>query len=205
MISLSDETYHTEEPSSPDSSVIKPVTIVRSGDLSRTTLVRISTSDDTAQAGLDYKPKTETIKFAPGVSALDFDIEIFPDEEREGLESFRVVLGPQDPVAGVYGRYKSANVIIRDSSMQSGGAGVREKGERAIYIDSLVYFVDRNGSLTARGSGSSGGGVPNGEPLVCLEVIRVLFPFSNLWFFNFGICEFSKSHVIQKIRIIRQI
>lgn len=178
MISLSDETYHTEEPSSPDSSVIKPVTIVRSGDLSRTTLVRISTSDDTAQAGLDYKPKTETIKFAPGVSALDFDIEIFPDEEREGLESFRVVLGPQDPVAGVYGRYKSANVIIRDSSMQSGGGGgngnggVREKGERAIYIDSLVYFVDRNGSLTARGSGSGGGGgVPNGEPLVCLEVI----------------------------------
>lgn len=177
MISLSDETYHTEEPSSPDSSVIKPVTIVRSGDLSRTTLVRISTSDDTAQAGLDYKPKTETIKFAPGVSALDFDIEIFPDEEREGLESFRVVLGPQDPVAGVYGRVKSANVIIRDSSMQSGSGGgsVREKGERAIYIDSLVYFVDRNGSLAARGSGSGGGGVPNGEPLVCLDVIKDLF------------------------------
>ena len=173
MISLSEETYHTEEPSSPDSSVVKPITIVRSGDLSRTTLVRISTSDDTAQAGLDYKPKTETIKFAPGVSALDFDIEIFHDEEREGLETFRVLLGPQDPVAGVYGRYKSANVIIRDSSMQESdrsGSRLREKGDSSVYIDSLVYFVDRNGSLGAE-QRTDKRMVPNGEPLICLEVI----------------------------------
>lgn len=156
--------YHTEEPSSLDSSIVKPITILRSGDLSRTTLVRISTSDDTALAGLDYKPKTETIKFSPGVSALDFDIEIFHDEEREGMESFRVILGPQDPVAGIYGKVKSANVIIRDAVQ----GGAEKGGDKRVYIDSLVYFVDRNESKKVDEL------VPNGEPLICLEVCDII-------------------------------
>lgn len=93
MISLSEHIFHTEEPSSSDASVIKPITVVRTGDLSRTTIVRVSTSDDTAVAGIDYKPRTETLTFLPGVSALDFDVEIFYDNEREKTESFTVNLG----------------------------------------------------------------------------------------------------------------
>ena len=61
IVSLSEEIYYTDEPSSSDASVIKPLTVIRTGDLSRTTEVRISTSDDTAIGGLDFKPRTERV------------------------------------------------------------------------------------------------------------------------------------------------
>ncbi|RMZ95166.1 extracellular matrix FRAS1, partial [Brachionus plicatilis] len=115
VISLSEEVYYTEEPSTSDSSVVKSVPILRSGDLTRTSYVRAGTSDGTARAGLDYKPKTEVLKFAPGVSVLDFEVEILHDYEREGHESFRVILGPQDPVSGIFGKIKTATVVIKDS------------------------------------------------------------------------------------------
>lgn len=186
MISLSDEVYHTEEPSSSDSSIVKPITIVRTGDLSRVTIVRISTSDDTATAGLDYKPKTEMIKFVPGVSALDFEIEIFHDDEKEDLESFRVMLGPQDPVSGMFGKIKSAAVIIRDSFLvfnQSSPSNSPNKSTLYFdpvnqlesrfnipYIDSLYYFALLNSTLNNDINEINYSMVPNGEPLICLEV-----------------------------------
>lgn len=163
MISLSEEVYHTEEPSSSDSSIVKPITVIRTGDLSRMTLVRISTSDDSATAGLDYKPKTEILKFSPGVSALDFEVEIFHDNEKESLESFKVILGPQDPVSGVYGRIKSASVIIRDSNLILNDS-LSQQESNSPYLNSLMYYVldqfpayDQSSPL-----------VPTGEPLICL-------------------------------------
>ncbi len=108
--------YNTEEPSSNDSIVIKPITIVRTGDLSRKSIVRISTSDETAKAGKDYKAKTETITFEPGVSALDFDINILFDTDDENLENFKVYLGPQDPIAAIFGKIISSSVVIKDNS-----------------------------------------------------------------------------------------
>ncbi len=116
VVALSAPVYETEEPSGSDSTVIKAVTVVRSGDLSRTTVVRVSTSDETAVAGVDYKPRTATLTFLPGVSAVDFDVEILADGERETTESFSVSLGPQDPVAGVFGQVITANVLIHDPS-----------------------------------------------------------------------------------------
>lgn len=99
-----------------DSIIIKPITVVRGGDLSRKSIVRISTSDGTAIAGRDYKSKTETITFEPGVSALDFDIKILYklEDERKTLD-FKVYLGPQDPVSAVFGKIKSSKVFIKDS------------------------------------------------------------------------------------------
>ncbi len=114
---MSDTKYFTEEPSSNDTIVIKPITITRTGDLSRNSVVRVSTSDNTALAGQDYKPKTEMITFEPGVSALDFDIRILYDVDAEDLEYFRVVLGPQDPVSAVFGEATTANVFIKDNGI----------------------------------------------------------------------------------------
>lgn len=98
---------------------MKPITVIRSGDLSRNAAVRISTSDGTASAGLDYKPKTETLNFEPGVSALDFDIKILYDTEKEEIESFKVTLGPQDPISGIFGKITTANVYIKDSGLDN--------------------------------------------------------------------------------------
>ena len=80
VISLLKKSFNTEEPSGHDATVIKPITIVRTGDLSRTSIVRVSTADKTATA--DYKPKTEILTFNQGMSALDFEIEILYDDEK---------------------------------------------------------------------------------------------------------------------------
>jgi extracelluar matrix protein FRAS1 len=116
IISLLKKTFNTEEPSGYDATVIKTITIVRTGDLSRTSIVRVSTSDKTATAGLDYKPKTELLTFNPGVSALDFEVEILYDDEKEPVEMFSVNLGPKDPISGYFGKITTANVFIFDNN-----------------------------------------------------------------------------------------
>jgi hypothetical protein len=97
--------------------VVKPITITRTGDLSRNSVVRVSTFDNTALGGQDYKPKTEVVTFEPGVSALDFDISILYDVETEDLEYFKVGLGPQDPVSAIFGKITTANVFIKDNAV----------------------------------------------------------------------------------------
>ncbi|CAF0709362.1 unnamed protein product [Brachionus calyciflorus] len=159
VISLSEEVYYTEEPSSSDSSIFKSITILRHGDLSRTSLVRISTSDETAKAGLDYKPKTEILKFNPGVSALDFEVEILYDQERESSESFKVILGPQEPVSAIFGKIKTSTVIIKDNFNLTNQSDKFHNSP--IYLNSLVYHVmDQTDDTNT---------VPIGEPLICLE------------------------------------
>lgn len=158
VISLSEKIYYTEEPSSSDSTVVKSVPILRKGDLTRTSHVRVGTSDGTARAGIDYKPKTQVLKFAPGVSALDFEVEIFYDYDREGSESFFVMLGPQDPVSGVFGNIKTATVVIKDSFSNNQSDKIENS---PIYLNSLLYHVVHKDGKTF---------VPVGEPLICLEV-----------------------------------
>ena len=147
----------TEEPSSDDASVVRLVTVVRTGDLSRTSVVRISTADLTATAGRDYKPRTETLTFGPGVSALDLDVHIMPDEERETIETFLVNLGPQDPVAAVFGPIISAKVSIQDKF--GNNASNISNPKSSPYLASLAHFPADLGEQ-----------VPSGEPLICLHV-----------------------------------
>lgn len=170
VISFSEKIYYTEEPSSSDSTVVKSVPILRSGDLTRTSYVRVSTSDGTARAGIDYKPKTEVLKFAPGVSALDFEIEIIHDYERETSESFFVTLGPQDPVSGMFGNITTATVIIQDSFSNNQSDKIANS---PIYLNSLLYHVVHKDAKTF---------LPVGEPLICLEVrffLLIKIFFSN--------------------------
>ncbi len=174
VVSLSAHMYETEEPSGSDSTVIKSITVVRSGDLSRTTVVRVSTSDDTAVAGQDYKPKTETLTFLPGVSALDFNVEIFYDNQREQTESFNVNLGPQDPVSGVFGEVITANVLIHDPSGSSVSTTDYEvnlamlaKSSQRPFVTSLAkYFIN---DFENASKGDSGYFSASDKPLVCLH------------------------------------
>ena len=170
VVYLSAEVYYTDEPSSSDTSVVKPVTVIRTGDLSRITIVRISTSDVTATAGLDYKPKTELIKFNPGVSALDFEIDILYDEDvSESSESFMVTLGPLDPVSGIFGSIKSASVVIRDS-----GANklVHSNADVALQqkINEIYSLFGKPYLKSVIGTASKQKFVSNGEPLTCVHV-----------------------------------
>lgn len=190
IVSLSEEIYYTDEPSSSDTSVIKPLTVIRTGDLSRTTEVRISTSDDTAIGGVDYKPRTEILKFHPGVSALDFEVEILYDSHRETNENFKVTLGPQEPISGIFGKVKTAMVVIRENSNFNNHSNKNSNKMSEIndlfrvpYLDSLVYYVFNSTEVEKEQKHL----VPSGEPLLCLHV-SFLKLFKKLVLFN---CQVS--------------
>ena len=199
VVYLSSEVYYTDEPTSSDTSVVKPLTIIRTGDLSRITIVRISTSDDTATAGKDYTQKTELIKFGPGVSALDFEIQILYDELNEPNESFLVTLGPLEPVSGIFGKVKSASVVIRESNRDSQSSNsnlIQQKVNEVYSLFEKPYLTSLKSYLVNRTDSAQQRFVANGEPLICVHV-------RFLYFFQLDIRYFKTKPNVSKIKILR--
>ncbi|XP_045713822.1 extracellular matrix organizing protein FRAS1 isoform X3 [Phyllostomus hastatus] len=113
-IEFEEAAYQVREPSGPDATAILNIKVIRRGDQNRTSKVRCSTRDGSAQSGVDYYPKSRVLKFSPGVDHIFFKVEILSNEDREWHESFSVVLGPDDPVEAVLGEVTTATVTILD-------------------------------------------------------------------------------------------
>uniref|UniRef100_S4RN57 Fraser extracellular matrix complex subunit 1 n=1 Tax=Petromyzon marinus TaxID=7757 RepID=S4RN57_PETMA len=113
-IQFEEASYQVREPSGPDGMAILTILVLRSGDRNKTSKVRCSTRDGSAQSGMDYNPKSRILKFLPGVEQMEFPVEILANEDREWHESFSVVLGPDDPVEAVLGDVTTATVTILD-------------------------------------------------------------------------------------------
>ncbi|XP_025062352.1 extracellular matrix protein FRAS1 isoform X12 [Alligator sinensis] len=113
-IEFEETAYQVREPPGPEGIAILNIKVVRRGDLNRTSKVRCSTRDGSAQSGVDYYPKSRVLKFSPGVDHILFKVEIMSNEDREWHESFSLVLGPDDPVEAVLGDTATAIVTILD-------------------------------------------------------------------------------------------
>ncbi|KFU86504.1 Extracellular matrix protein FRAS1, partial [Chaetura pelagica] len=113
-IEFEEAAYQVREPPGPEGVAVVNVKVIRRGDQNRTSKVRCSTRDGSAQAGVDYYPKSRMLKFSPGVNHTMFKVEIMSNEDREWHESFSVVLGPDDPMEAVLGDTSTAIVTILD-------------------------------------------------------------------------------------------
>ncbi|XP_006885356.1 PREDICTED: extracellular matrix protein FRAS1 [Elephantulus edwardii] len=113
-IEFEEAAYQVREPAGSDAIAILNIKVIRRGDQNRTSKIRCSTRDGSAQSGVDYYPKSRVLKFSPGVDHIFFKIEILSNEDREWHESFSVVLGPDDPVEAVLGDVTTATVTILD-------------------------------------------------------------------------------------------
>ncbi|XP_069341542.1 extracellular matrix organizing protein FRAS1 [Eulemur rufifrons] len=113
-IEFEEAAYQVREPAGPEAVAVLSVKVVRRGDQNRTSRVRCSTRDGSAQSGVDYSPKSRVLKFSPGVDHIFFKVEILSNEDREWHESFSLVLGPDDPVEAVLGDVTTATVTILD-------------------------------------------------------------------------------------------
>nr|XP_023408991.1 extracellular matrix protein FRAS1 [Loxodonta africana] len=113
-IEFEEAAYQVREPAGPDSTAILNIKVIRRGDQNRTSKIRCSTRDGSAQSGVDYYPKSRVLKFSPGVDHIFFKVEILSNEDREWHESFSLVLGPDDPVEAVLGDVTTATVTILD-------------------------------------------------------------------------------------------
>ena len=58
--------YQVREPPGPDGVEVLSIKVFRRGDQDRTSKVRCSTRDGSAQSGIDYNPKSRVLKFTPG-------------------------------------------------------------------------------------------------------------------------------------------
>uniref|UniRef100_A0A8C7CEK8 Fraser extracellular matrix complex subunit 1 n=1 Tax=Oncorhynchus kisutch TaxID=8019 RepID=A0A8C7CEK8_ONCKI len=113
-IKFEQTSYQVREPPGPDGVEVLHIKVVRTGDQDRTSKVRCSTRDGSAQSGVDYNPKSRVLKFTPGMDHILFNVEILSNEDREWHESFSLVLGPDDPVEAVLGEITTATVTILD-------------------------------------------------------------------------------------------
>ncbi|XP_053108034.1 extracellular matrix organizing protein FRAS1 isoform X2 [Hemicordylus capensis] len=113
-IEFEEAAYQVREPPGPEGFAFLEVHVIRRGDQNRTSKVRCSTRDGSAQSGIDYNPKSRVLKFSPGMDRIVFKVEIMSNEDREWHESFSLVLGPDDPVEAVLGEITSTIVTILD-------------------------------------------------------------------------------------------
>ncbi|XP_054717495.1 extracellular matrix organizing protein FRAS1-like [Uloborus diversus] len=96
----------------PNASVSAALVITRSGDVSSTSKVRISTIDGSATSGLDYYAKSKLIHFAAGEKQKKFEIEILYNMRRNWPSFFTVILGPDEIMNAEFGNISKAVVVI---------------------------------------------------------------------------------------------
>lgn len=65
-IEFEESIYQIREPQEPDGVATLNIKVKRKGDQNRTSKVRCSTRDGSAQSGVDYYPKSRVLKFSPG-------------------------------------------------------------------------------------------------------------------------------------------
>ncbi|XP_069482442.1 extracellular matrix organizing protein FRAS1 [Ambystoma mexicanum] len=159
--------YQIHEPQELEGVAILNVKVIRRGDQNRTSKVRCSTRDGSAQSGVDYYPKSRVLKFNPGVDHILFKVEILSNEDREWHESFTLVLGPDEPVEAVLGDFSTATVTIIDR--EAAGSLILPSPP---FVVSLADY-DHVEEVTKEGAKK----LPSpGYPLVCVTPCDPHFP-----------------------------
>ncbi|XP_015220286.2 extracellular matrix organizing protein FRAS1 [Lepisosteus oculatus] len=170
-IEFEEPSYQVQEPSGPDGIAEVNIKVIRKGDQNRTSKVRCSTRDGSAQSGMDYNPKSRLLRFTPGVDHILFKVEILSNEDQEWHESFTVVLGPDDPVEAVLGEITMATVTILDQE----AAGSLILPAPPIVVSLSVYdCVQEVSKESSKNSPSPG------YPLICVTPCDPHYPKFSL-------------------------
>eukprot|EP00062_Callorhinchus_milii_P013911 gi/632962602/ref/XP_007897409.1/ PREDICTED: FRAS1-related extracellular matrix protein 3 [Callorhinchus milii] len=96
IIKFSETKYSIQEPQEPGEVAVVIIPVLRLGDASKVSIVRVHTKDGSATSGEDYNPLSEDIEFKEGESEHVIEIEVMYDGEREMREAFTVHLKPDE-------------------------------------------------------------------------------------------------------------
>ncbi|KAG8453958.1 hypothetical protein GDO86_000546, partial [Hymenochirus boettgeri] len=96
IIKFSEIKHSIQEPQDVGEITVLMVPVVRIGDSSKVSIVRIHTKDGSATSGEDYNPLSEDIEFKAGETEHFAEIEILYDGLREMREAFTVHLKPDE-------------------------------------------------------------------------------------------------------------
>ncbi|XP_066568203.1 extracellular matrix organizing protein FRAS1 isoform X2 [Amia ocellicauda] len=170
-IEFEETTFQVREPPGPDGITVLNIKVIRRGDQDRTSKVRCSTRDGSAQSGVDYNPTSRVLKFSPGMDHILFKVEILSNEDREWHESFSLVLGPDDPVEAVLGEITMATVTILDQ--EAAGSLILPAPPIVVSLSDYDYVqeVSKEGSKKTPSPG---------YPLVCVTPCDSHYPKYSL-------------------------
>ncbi|XP_019377382.1 PREDICTED: FRAS1-related extracellular matrix protein 2-like [Gavialis gangeticus] len=96
VIKFSEIKYSIQEPQEPGEIVVVKIPVLRLGDSSKISAVRIHTKDGSATSGEDYNPMSEDIEFKEGETEHFVEVEVLYDGVREMREAFTVHLKPDE-------------------------------------------------------------------------------------------------------------
>ncbi|XP_029458608.1 FRAS1-related extracellular matrix protein 2 [Rhinatrema bivittatum] len=96
IIKFGETKFSVSEPKEPGKIVVIKIPVLRLGDTSKVSIVRIHTKDGSATSGEDYNPVSEEIEFKEGETQHIVEIEILYDGAREMREAFTVHLKPDE-------------------------------------------------------------------------------------------------------------
>ncbi|GFY26068.1 extracellular matrix protein FRAS1 [Trichonephila clavipes] len=93
------------------------IAVIRYGDTSVISKIRVSTIDGSASSGLDYYAKSKLLSFSPGEKRKNFETEILYNKRRNWAVSFTVILGPDEVLNADIGNISKA--VVRIASVHS--------------------------------------------------------------------------------------
>lgn len=96
VIKFGETKFSISEPKDPGQPVVIEIPVIRLGDTSKVSIVRVHTKDGSATSGEDYHPVSEEIEFKEGETQHIVKIEVIFDGVREMREAFTVHLKPDE-------------------------------------------------------------------------------------------------------------
>uniref|UniRef100_A0A8D1XWP0 FRAS1-related extracellular matrix protein 2 n=1 Tax=Sus scrofa TaxID=9823 RepID=A0A8D1XWP0_PIG len=96
IIKFGETKFSVREPQAPGQSAVVKIPVIRQGDTSKVSTVRVHTKDGSATSGEDYHPVSEEIEFKVGETQHIVEIEVIFDGVREMREAFTVHLKPDE-------------------------------------------------------------------------------------------------------------
>uniref|UniRef100_A0A452VIT9 FRAS1-related extracellular matrix protein 2 n=1 Tax=Ursus maritimus TaxID=29073 RepID=A0A452VIT9_URSMA len=155
VIKFGETKFSVREPKEPGQSVVVKIPVIRQGDTSKVSIVRVHTKDGSATSGEDYHPVSEEIEFKEGETQHIVNIEVIFDGIREMREAFTVHLKPDENMVAETQVTKAIVYIEEMNSM----ADVTFPSVPQIV--SLLMYDD-----TSRAKDSAG--PVSGYPVVCI-------------------------------------
>uniref|UniRef100_A0A8C6XPC6 FRAS1 related extracellular matrix 3 n=1 Tax=Naja naja TaxID=35670 RepID=A0A8C6XPC6_NAJNA len=155
MIKFSEVKYNIQEPREPGEMAVLKIPILRLGDTSKVSIVRIHTKDGSATSGEDYNPMSEDIEFKEGETEHFVEVEVLYDGVREMREAFTVHLKPDENMVAETQMNKAIIYIEEMDSM----ADVTFPAVPQV-VSLLLYDDTAKSKVNPQ--------PPNGYPIVCV-------------------------------------
>uniref|UniRef100_A0A3P8SR40 FRAS1 related extracellular matrix 2b n=1 Tax=Amphiprion percula TaxID=161767 RepID=A0A3P8SR40_AMPPE len=116
IISFGETKFSVNEPKESGQVSVVKIPVLRVGDTSKVSVVRVHTKDGSATSGEDYHPISEEIVFKQGDTEHFVEVEILYDGVREMREAFTVHLKPDENMVAEIKQMSKAIIYIEETN-----------------------------------------------------------------------------------------